>query len=145
MVGATMGAMPMTSMSRESSVAAAEPVNRSRTVAMATTETAALPRPWTTRAAVSSSTVGADAANSDATMCRARPAMRGLRRPMASASGPTSSCPSPRPRRIPVRVPCTWASVAASSSAMDGIAGRYVSIVSGPMAMRAPRTRTNLA
>ena len=56
------GAMPMTSMRRESIVAAAEPVNRSRTMAMATTETAALPRPWTTRATVSSSTVGADAA-----------------------------------------------------------------------------------
>ena len=116
--------MPITSISRESSVAAAEPVNRSRTMAMATTETAALPSPWTTLAVVSSSTVGADAANSDATMCSDRPAMRGLRRPIASASGPTSSCPSPRPSRIPVRVPCTCDSVAPSSSAMAGIAGR---------------------
>ena len=116
--------MPMTSISRDSSVAAAEPVNRSRTVAMATTDTAALPSPWITRAVVSSSTVGAHAANSDATMWRASPAMSGLRRPIASASGPTSSCPRPSPSRMPVRVPWTCASVARSSSAMAGIAGR---------------------
>jgi hypothetical protein len=123
-VGASTGARPITSMSRDRMVAAAVPANRSRTVAIATTATAALPIPWMTRPAMSSWTVGATAQKSDAAMCRASPAMSGRRRPTASASGPMSSCPRPIPTRIPVRVAWTADSDAPRSRVIDGSEGR---------------------
>ena len=57
--GARIGATPSTRISRESSWAARIPVNRSRTIAMATTATAAPPRPCRVRVTVRSSMEGA--------------------------------------------------------------------------------------
>ena len=111
-------------MSRESIVAAALPSNRSRTIAIETTATEALPRPCSTRPTVSSWMVGAKAENSEAPMCSAMPAMSGRRRPTASDRGPMRSCPRPMPSRMPVRVACTADSEADRSRVMDGSAGR---------------------
>ena len=47
--GARIGASPITSMSRDISFATAWPENRSRTIAIATTEIAAPAKPWRTR------------------------------------------------------------------------------------------------
>ena len=72
--------------------------------------------------------------------CSAVPASSGRRRPSASESGPSTSWPSARPTRVPVRVSWTAADVVSSSRVMVGSAGRYMSMVSGPRATKAPRT-----
>ena len=111
-------------MRRDNIVAAAAPANWSRTIAIATTATAALPRPWSTRPTVSSSIVGANAQKIEAAMCSASPAMSGRRRPTASARGPTRSWPSPIPSKMPVRVNWTADSDAPRSRVIEGRAGR---------------------
>ncbi len=91
MVGARIGARPITSISRDISRATAYPENRSRTTAMATTEIAAPAKPWSTRTVASTSMVGASAASTEASAWPTRPATRGRRRPKASESGPMTS------------------------------------------------------
>ncbi len=140
-VGARIGAAPITSNRRDSSWAKAVPLNRSRTTAMAMTAAAAAPRPWITRSAPSTVMFGARAQHTDAAMCSAVPAISGARRPTASESGPISSCPRARPMRVPVRVSWTAAEVVPRSSTIEGSAGRYMSMVSGPTAISEPRTR----
>jgi hypothetical protein len=68
--------------------------------------------------------------------------MSGSRRPMRSLHGPTSSCPIANPSVVAVRV--SWMSAVATSRSVSitGNAGRYRSIVNGPSAVSAPRTRT---
>ena len=87
--------------------------------------------------------VGATAHASEATAWVAIPTTSGRRRPNASDSGPITSWPTARPRSIPVSVSCTAESLARRSSPICGKAGRYMSIVSGPSAISAPRTRTS--
>ena len=70
------------------------------------------------------------------------PASSGIRRPTASESGPTSSCPNASPTSVPVSVSCTAAALACRSVVIVGSDGRYMSIVSGPSAVRKPSTRT---
>src|SRR3954451_4041032 len=139
MVGASTGAAPMTRNSRESMVAAARPSKRSRTTAMAITDPAAVPTPCSSRNAPSTAMLGATSTSSEASTCSAVPAMSGRRRPNRSESGPSTSCPSASPTRVPVRVSWTAADVVSSSVVIVGSAGRYMSMVSGPSATKAPR------
>ena len=67
--GARTGARPLTSASRLSIRTSGRPPNRSRTIAMATTPPAAAPMPCSARATPSSSTLGANAAPTQARMC----------------------------------------------------------------------------
>ena len=87
--------------------------------------------------------LGANAASTEATACVPRPSTSGRLRPKASESGPINSCPKARPPSIPVRVSCVADSETPRSAEMIGKAGRYMSIVSGPSAISAPRTRTS--
>ena len=48
--------------------------------------------------------LGAKTASSEARMCTPIPASSGFLRPRVSESGPTNSCPSARPMRVPVIV-----------------------------------------
>src|SRR5919199_752394 len=144
-VGASTGAAPSTRNNRDSIVAAARPVNRSRTTAIATTAPAAVPTPCSRRSTPSTSMLGATSTSSDATTYSAVPASSGPRRPNASESGPSTSWPIARPTRVPVRVSWTIADVVPSSAVMVGSAGRYMSIVSGPTATNAPRRRASAA
>jgi hypothetical protein len=75
-------------------------------------------------------------------MCSETPAISGARRPTASETGPISNWPSARPASVPVSVSWTAAAVVCRSSVMVGSAGRYMSMVSGPIAMRIPSTPT---
>ena len=142
-VGASTGATPSTSISRENRVAAARPTNRSRTIAIVTTDAAAAPTPCSTRSPPSTATFGATRISSDASTCTPTPASSGRRRPKVSDRGPTSSWPSASPTSVPVNVSWTAADVVSRSSTIVGSAGRYMSIVSGPSAISAPRTRTS--
>ena len=83
---------------------------------------------------------GANRQSSDASMCSTMPAISGLRRPSESDSGPTISWPSANPASVPVSVSCATDEDTDRSSAILGSAGRYMSMVSGPSATRAPRT-----
>ncbi len=141
MVGARIGATPMTSMSRDRTVAAARPENRSRTTAMATTMAAAAPTPWSTRSSPSTATFGATRHNTDDRTCTAVPMTSGSLRPTASENGPITSWPRPSPSSVPVSVSWAAADVVSRSSAIAGRAGRYMSMVSGPSAISAPSTR----
>ena len=76
----------------------------------------------------------------DATMCSTMPAISGLLRPSESDSGPTISWPSANPASVPVSVSCTTDEDTDNSSAIFGSAGRYMSMVSGPNAIRLPST-----
>jgi hypothetical protein len=67
--------------SREMTPAAARPVNRSRTTAIATTLAAAAPIPCTTRRMSRTTIVGATAHSSDATTLMAIPTRSGRLRP----------------------------------------------------------------
>ena len=138
--GATTGATPSTSISRDSTVAATDSANRSPTTAMATTIAAAAPMPCSPRATPSTAMFGANRHSSDASMCSTMPAISGLRRPSESDSGPTISWPSANPARVPVSVSCATDEDTDRSSAIFGSAGRYMSMVSGPSATKAPRT-----
>ena len=135
----------MTSISREKIRAKAAPLNRSRTTAVATTVAAATPSPCSTRSPPSTAMLGAKTHSTDATMCAASPASSGTRRPTASESGPISNWPSARPTSVPVSVSCTAVSVVCRPAVMAGRAGRYMSMVSGPIAINAPSTRTSCA
>jgi len=73
--------MPITMTSREMTAAAARPVNRSRTTAIATTLAAAAPSPCNTRRTSRTAMVGATAQSSEVTMLTAIPARSGRRRP----------------------------------------------------------------
>ena len=97
--GASTGATPRTSISRDMTVAAAESLNRSPTTATATTIAAAAPIPCSARATASMVRSGASRHSSDAAMCSTIPAISGLRRPSESDSGPTTSCPTASPAR----------------------------------------------
>ena len=110
-VGASTGATPSTSISRENRVAAARPTNRSRTIAIVTTDAAAAPTPCITRRPPSTATFGATRHRSDARTCTPTPTSSGRRRPKVSDSGPTRSWPRARPTRVPVSVSCTAAEV----------------------------------
>ena len=122
--GARTGATPETSARRLSMTTRRRPPKRSRTIAMATTPPAAAPIPWNTRAVPSSSSVGASAAHRLATMCSAVTESSGMRRPTLSLSGPTISCPRPKPIMVPVSVSCTIAAVVWKSLSTIGNAGR---------------------
>ncbi len=139
--GAKTGATPSTSINRDSTAAAVDPVNRSPTTATATTAAAAAPMPCNPRAMPRAVMFGANMHSSEATMCSTTPATSGRRRPSESDSGPTSSWPSASPANVPVSVNWTTDEVTSNSSAMRGSAGRYISMVSGPRAINAPRTR----
>ena len=91
MTGASTGASPFTRARRLSIRTRGRPPNRSRTIAIATTPPAAAPMPCIVRATPSSSTFGATAAARQARMCTAVEAMSGMRRPILSDHGPTSS------------------------------------------------------
>ncbi len=143
MLGARIGASPITSISRDMIRATATPSNRSRTIAIAVTEIAAPAKPCTTRTVASIATVGASAHSSEAPACAQIPMTSGRRRPKASDSGPMTSWPTERPSSMPVSVSCTAESPAWRSSAIRGNAGRYMSIVSGPSAISAPSTSTS--
>ncbi len=142
MVGARIGATPTTSISRENRRAAAIPSNRSRTIAIATTAAAAAPRPCSTRSEPSTARFGARTQSTEASTCTAMPTSSGSRRPIASASGPASSWPNARPTSVPVSVSCTAAALACRSVVIVGSDGRYMSMVSGPSAVRKPSTST---
>ena len=139
MVGASTGATPRTRNSRESIVAAARPSNRSRTIARATTAPAAVPTPWSTRSAPRTARFGATTHEQRGQdVQRPVPASSGRRRPSASETGPSTSWPSARPIRVPVRVSWTAADVVSRSRVMVGSAGRYMSMVRGPRATKPP-------
>ena len=139
--GARTGATPRTSISRDITVAAAVPENKSPMTAIATTVVAAAPMPCSPRATPSTVMSGASMHSTDASMCSTIPAINGRRRPSESDSGPTTSWPSANPARVPVSVSCATDDDTLSSSAMLGRAGRYMSIVSGPSATREPSTK----
>src|SRR3954447_5202767 len=145
MVGASTGAAPSTRNSRESMVAAARPSNRSRTTAMAITAPAAVPTPCSSRSAPRTAMLGATRTSSDAITCSAVPAMSGRRRPNQSDNGPSTSCPRANPTSVPVRVSWTAADVVSSWVVIVGRAGRYMSMVSGPSATKAPRVSARRA
>ena len=86
-----IGASPMTSISRDMIRAMATPSNRSRTIAIATTETAAPANPCSTRTPASTAIVGAIAHSADAVAWAQMPTIRGRRRPRESDSGPITS------------------------------------------------------
>lgn len=65
MIGARIGARPLTSISIEKNLVIAMPEKSSRTVARAITMPAAAPMAWTTRAAMSNSAVGANAQSAE--------------------------------------------------------------------------------
>ena len=112
-------------------------------MAIAITAPAAAPRPCSTRSPPSTAMFGASALSTDATTCTPVPISSGVRRPNASESGPTMSWPSARPSSVPVSVSWTVGDVVASSSVIVGSAGRYMSMVSGPSAMSAPKISTS--
>jgi hypothetical protein len=89
--GANTGATPSTSISRDSTVAAADSANRSPTTAIATTIAPAAPMPCSTRASPSTTRFGASMQMTDASMCSTIPAISGRLRPSESDSGPTIS------------------------------------------------------
>ena len=124
-------------------MAAARPTNRSRTIAIVTTDAAAAPTPCSTRRPPSTAMLGATRHSSDASTCTPTPPSSGRLRPNVSERGPTSSWPSASPASVPVRVSWTAADVVPRSSTIVGSAGRYMSIVSGPSAISAPRTSTS--
>ena len=76
-VGASIGATPMTSMSRDSTADASAPVSLSRMTAMAVTPAAALPTPWRIRSTISGTTSITVMHSSDARMCTPRPTKTG--------------------------------------------------------------------
>jgi hypothetical protein len=78
-------------------------------------------------------------------MCRISPAIKGRRRPNASEIGPMISWPRPSPSRVPVSVSWTAVELVCRPEAIEGSAGRYMSIVNGPIAINDPRTVTNAA
>ncbi|CPU63582.1 Uncharacterised protein [Mycobacteroides abscessus] len=81
MEGARSGASPMTSMSRDRTRAASDPVNRSRMAAIATTDADALKNPWSTRRPTRMPMLGANAHRIDVTTCSESPTSTGRRRP----------------------------------------------------------------
>ncbi len=111
-----IGARPMTSISRDMIRATATPSKRSRTIAIATTETAAPAKPCSTRTPASTAIVGATAHTADATAWAQMPTISGRRRPRASDSGPMISWPTARPSSMPVSVSWTAESLASRSS-----------------------------
>ncbi len=124
MSGAATGATPETSARRESITTRRLPPNRSRTIAIATTPPAAAPIPIPTRATMSSSSDGANAAAMLETTCSAVTASSGSRRPTLSLSGPTISCPRAKPTIVPVSVSWITAAVVWKSVSSTGNAGR---------------------
>ncbi len=98
------------------------------------------PSPCSPRATPSTAMFGANRQTSDASMCSTMPAISGLRRPSESDSGPTISWPRANPASVPVSVSCATDEDTDRSSAILGSAGRYMSMVSGPSATRAPST-----
>src|ERR1700732_461167 len=138
--GATTGATPSTSISRDSTVAAAESANRSPTTAIATTIAADAPVPCNTLPMPRTVIFGASRHTTDASMCSTIPTISGLRRPSESDSGPTISWPNASPASVPVRVNCVTDDVTDSSSVIRGNAGKYRSSVSGASPMSAPST-----
>ncbi len=92
--GARIGARPFTRAIRENIRTMAKPLNRSRTMAMATTPPPAAPMPISTRKKPSVVMSVDSAAPREATMCTAVARISGIRRPNLSLSGPTTSWPS---------------------------------------------------
>ena len=62
----------------------------------------------------------------------------GVRRPYLSLRGPKSSCPAARPIMLVVRPICTIDEEVRKKSVMAGSVGRYMSVTSGPKAVRMP-------
>mgnify|MGYP000023429836 CR=1 FL=1 len=89
---------------------------------------AAPPRPWTSRAATSSSILPASVAVTLAATNSTAPITSGTTRPARSDHGPKTSCPAPAPIRNAVSDSCTPVAVVDSSVVITGNAGRYRSI-----------------
>ncbi|GAA1032045.1 hypothetical protein GCM10009557_29210 [Virgisporangium ochraceum] len=122
--GARIGAVMGISSRRDSTRAKTEPLNRSRSTAVAMTPAAATATPCSTRAAASTTRSAATAHSSDATTCTTSPASSGRRRPSMSESGPTSRLPTAIPTIVAVMVSWTPAEVVARSDRIAGSAGR---------------------
>jgi hypothetical protein len=114
----------MTSMSRDSSRAASEPTNRSRMTAIATTEEAALKKPWATRSPMRAPMLGANMHRIEVIRCPASPTSTGSRRPNRSERGPMTSWPTAPPMSMPERVSWAAAGLAPNSAPTVGSAGR---------------------
>ena len=122
--GARIGARPFTRAIRENIRTMANPLNRSRTMAMATTPPPAAPMPISTRKVPRVVMSVESAAPREAKMCTAVARISGILRPNLSLSGPTTSWPRAKPIVVPVSVSCTAASETPRLSSSAGKAGR---------------------
>jgi len=138
--GAITGATPPMIIITPNSFAAVLPDARSEMMALASTTPAAPAKPWTKRAPMRNSMLGASAAAMPATKQTAEPTMSGRRRPQLSDSGPITSWPSASPIRNVVRVSWMLLADVPSSVAIAGNPGRYISVARGGMAVSSART-----
>ena len=96
--------------------------------------------PCRNRNTISDQMSGAAAHATDSTTNATRPTSSGRRRPIPSLTGPATSWPTASPARHPDSVSCTSDCPACNAAAIVGVAGRYMSMASGPNAERPPST-----
>src|SRR5699024_3228862 len=138
--GAKSGANIITSANREKNRTALSPLNKSRTTARAITAPAAPDTPCTNRNTMNTVTFGTNTHNTDVNVNTAPPTSNGPRRPQASLISPITNCPNESTSIIAVCVSWTCCSVVTNASLICGIAGKYVSIVNGPIAVVGSKT-----
>ena len=143
--GATIGAIPPTPcmmfMIRNSSGPSVMSISTARPSTMPKPP----PIPCTTRMTSSRSTVGARAQPIEPSRHSTMPNSSGARRPIRSERGPATTCPLAVPTKKAVRVSCMRAAVVARSCSTCGKAGMYMSVASGPIALRVVSTTIIIA
>ena len=122
------------------SLAVARPSVVSATIERASTAPIEPVKPIMKRAKISSSIFGAKPHATVAIKQMTAPISSGLRRPVLSDSGPTTSWPSAIPTMNALNVSDAFVLVVFRFSATEGSAARYMSVASGAIAVSSART-----
>ncbi len=144
-VGARMGATPITSICCDIIRAAALPLVKSLTTARGITIPADAPKAATTRQVAITARLGASAQPIVASTYKPNPASNGPRRPNRSDKEPCTTCPIARPNSHDAKVICDDPGGAAKLASIAGKPGRYMSVDSGPTAVRYPNSNGSQA
>ena len=129
-----MGETAITNIKVEKTLALSFTSNKSRTIALEATIPTQPPNAWKNLNRIKVSTDIAVAQANEEIAYKLKPKYKGILRPNLSNKGPYNNCPMDIPIKKEDKDNVTVATVVFNPVAIDGNAGKYISIDKGPIA-----------
>ena len=124
----------MTNIKVENTLALSFTSNKSRTIALDATIPTQPPNAWKNLKRINISTETEVAQATEEIAYKLNPKYKGIFRPNLSSNGPYNNCPIEIPTKNEDNESVTFATEVSRAFAMDGKAGKYISIDKGPIA-----------